>query len=100
MNKADTAEFIRETIKDMYATCHTDKYGQVHKSNFSIERLFKERTEEVKEFVKEDQSMISIATYGGQFGTYQACSIEDNDLRAECNKILSTNESYRYATTH
>lgn len=84
-----------------FKKCSVDRYGQV--GVIQPEFVFKEKTEEILEYIKSDK-IISISTYGGRFGTYNGFSLEygvhDAEIKRKCYEALNTNESYRWAMTH
>ena len=96
-------EFIEEKLVEHFKKCSVDKYGQV--KVIDLHNLFKDRTQEVIEYLKTNEDAVRITTYGGQFGTYKGISpsydILDKSLRDKCYETLSKyNENYRYAMTH
>lgn len=95
-------EYIIETLKNFYATCSVDRYGQVNTTSVSC--IFKDKTEEVEEYIKKDKTLIKFTTYGGSCGTtYKGFNIYDficEDLRKECYQQLNKNKNYIWAMTH
>lgn len=94
-------EFIEEKMVSYFKICPVDKYGQVKVIN--PYEVFKDKTEEVFEYLKTDRIM-SITTYGGQYGTYKGISpsydILDRSLRQKCYTMLNDNKNYIWAMTH
>jgi len=84
-----------------FKKCSVDKYGRT--SVVSPSQVFGNKTDEVLEFLKTDK-IISVKTYGGQFGTYQGFSLTydvvDEGLRKKCYAILNENENYKWAMSH
>lgn len=93
--------FIEEKMIQYFKTCSVDKYGQV--SVVDPYSVFKDKTEEVLEYLKTDR-LISVKTYGGRFGAYKGFSlthdVSDKALRDRCYAKLNENENYRWAMTH
>lgn len=94
-------EFIEEKMVQYFKNCSVDRYGQVKVADpYSV---FKDKTEEVLEYLKTDR-LISVKTYGGQFGTYKGFSltydVSDKALRDKCYAILNDNKNYIWAMTH
>lgn len=87
-------EYIKNVLVEYHKTCTTDKYGQVHISNFT-KSLFGERKEEVKEFCDKNKGILRFSTYGASYGTYVAFTIEDVEIRKACSEALSTNPNYK-----
>lgn len=93
-------DFIKAKLVEMHSTCTTDQYGQVSKFNFNVKSLFKEKTEEVLEFAKENPNIIEVSTYGGVGGTYKAVSkILDEEIKTACREALRKNENYIFNMT-
>jgi len=93
--------FIEEKMVQYFKNCSVDKYGQVRVADpYSV---FKDKTEEVLNYLKTDR-LISVKTYGGQFGAYKGFSltydVNDKALRDKCYAILRENKNYRWAMTH
>jgi len=86
-------DFIKDVLVQMHKETTTDKYGQVHKSNFTLS-LFGERENEVKKYCRENSGVLQFATYGGVYGTYTAFTIEDEEIKEACSEALSKNENY------
>lgn len=84
-----------------FKKCSVDKYGQV--GVVSPSEVFGNNANEVLEYLKTDK-IISVKTYGGQFGTYKGFSLRydvlDKGLRSKCYAILNENESYKWAMSH
>jgi len=94
MENIDIKQFIKETLINKHETATTDEYGQINKSNFSINNLFKERSNEVIEYIKTDKTIINTATYGGRHGTYTAMyDIIDKGIKKACEEALHRNEN-------
>jgi len=84
-------EFIKETLIRVHATCTTDQYGQMSKFNLSMYSLFKDRTEEVMQYL-ETNPILEVCTYGGQGGIYKAITtINDREIERECSKAFDSN---------
>ena len=86
---------------DYFKTCSVDKYGQTKVVQpYSV---FKDKTEEVLEYLKSDK-IITIKTYGWQYGTYEGFSltygVHDEGIRIACYDALKENESYKWAMSH
>ena len=86
-------EFIKDVLVQMHKETTTDKYGQVHRSNFTLS-LFGNRKEMVRKFCKRNGGILQFATYGGVGGTYTAFTIEDKEIREACREALRKNENY------
>lgn len=98
MGKEEMIQFIKETLVEMYKNTTTDKYGQVSRDNF-IPSLFGDKRDEVDQFCKENKGVLQFATYGGRFGTYKAFTIEDDEIRKDCNVALRSNPNYIHNMT-
>ena len=94
-------EFIEEKMVNYFKICPVDRYGQVKVIN--PYEVFKDKTEEVLEYLKTDRIM-SVTTYGGQYGPYKGISpsydILDRSLRQKCYTMLNDNKNYKWAMTH
>ncbi len=86
-------QFIKETLVEMHKTTSTDKYGQVHRSNFTPS-IFGDKAEEVEQYCKDNKGVLRYSTYGASYGTYTAFTIEDKDIRIACSNSLHKNENY------
>jgi hypothetical protein len=89
---------IREKLVEYYRECSVDGYGQV--GVIRAYDVFKDQTDDVQEYAKENKTLISISTYGGRLGTFRGIEILDSDLQSECRNALRNNENYIYAMTH
>jgi hypothetical protein len=89
---------IKEKLVEYHRECSVDKYGQV--GVIRAYDVFKDLTDDVQEYVKENKSLISISTYGGRLGTFRGIQILDSELQSECRNALRNNEDYIYAMTH
>jgi hypothetical protein len=89
---------IREKLVEYHRECSVDRYGQV--GVIRAYDVFKDHTDDVQEYAKENKSLISISTYGGRLGTFRGLQILDSDLQSECRNALRNNENYIYAMTH
>jgi len=89
---------IREKLVEYHRECSVDRYGQV--GLIRAYDVFKNHTDDVQEFAKENKTLISISTYGGRLGTFRGLQILDSELQNECWKALRNNENYIYAMTH
>jgi len=85
-------DFIKETLVEMHKTVSTDKYGQVHRDNFTPS-LFGDKRDEVEQFCQANP-ILKYSTYGSRFGNYKAFTIEDDELYKACREALRTNENY------
>jgi hypothetical protein len=85
--------FIKDVLVQMHKETTTDKYGQVHRSNFTL-NVFGDKKEDVKQYCKKNGGVLQFATYGGAYGTYTAFTIEDKEIREACEEALSKNENY------
>ena len=84
-------EYIKNILVNVYATATTDKYGQINKHNFSLNLLFKEKVNDVLEYIKTNP-IIEISTYGGYNMIYKAVSdILDTEIKEECKKAFLSN---------
>jgi len=86
-----TKEFIYEAMVKYYKTCYCDRYGQI--GTIDVHTLFKERTNEVLEYLDTDR-IINVCTYGGRFGTYKGFSpwdINEADLKHACQIAFRNN---------
>lgn len=87
-------QFIKDTLVELHKTCTTDKYGQVGRSTLTPS-VFGERKDEVRQYCKDTNgTVLSFSTYGWQYGTYTAFSIQDEEIRQACSKVLCENENY------
>ena len=86
-------EFIKNCLVDMHRETTTDKYGQVHQSNFTPS-LFGDLKEQVKQYCKENKGVLTYSTYGASYGTYEAFTIDDAEIRRACSDALHENENY------
>jgi len=87
-------EFIKNALVNVHANCTTDKYGQMGKFNLSMYSLFKERTEEVEEYLKTNP-ILKVSTYGGQVGIYRAVTtIVDPEIKRLCNEAFAKNPNH------
>lgn len=86
-------EYIKNTLVEFHKSCTTDKYGQVHKSNYTLS-IFGNNRDKVEEYCKNNPNILKFSTYGGKFGTYKAFTIQDEGIRKVCQDTLSTNENY------
>lgn len=86
--------YIKDSLVDMHANCHTDKYGQVHKDNYTPGNLFRGQEKEVEEYLKTNHGVLHIHTYGGQFGTYKAYTVIDEEIYYACQNALHSNPNY------
>jgi len=98
MSKKEMKQFIKETLTEMYNNTTTDKYGQVSRDNFTPS-LFGNKRDEVEQFCKENKGVLQFNTYGGRFGTYKAFTIEDDEIRKDCNVALRSNPNYIHNMT-
>jgi len=85
--------FIKDVLVKMHKETTTDKYGQVHRSNFTP-NLFGDRKDEVEKYCRENDGILQFATYNAVYGTYTAFTIEDKEIREACAEALSKNENY------
>lgn len=90
----DILKVITHCLIEMHKTCGVDKYGQVARFNFQPYGLFKDRADDVVEYLANHPEIASVFTYGCSFGTYQALSINDITLLRQCEDALHTNENY------
>lgn len=87
-------EFIKETLVEFHKNCSTDKYGQVHRSNFTP-GIFGDRADEVMEYVKRNKGVLSFSTYAASYGgTYKAFTILDQEIQRECSNALVKNKNF------
>lgn len=95
MNKKqqDIKKIIKTTLVEFYKKCSTDKWGQVHRSNFQ-EGFFGEKDADVQTFCQANKGILQYGTYGGSFGTYTAFTIEDKEIYKSCSEALRTNPNY------
>lgn len=85
--------FIKMCLVEMHKTTTTDKYGQLSKSNFTPS-IFGDMKDEVEQYCKENKGILRYSTYGSNYGTYRAFTIEDTEIRQACSEALSQNENY------
>ena len=84
-------ELIKNALVNVHTNCTTDQYGQMGKYNLSMYSLFKERTEEVEEYIKTDP-LFTVSTYGGRGGVYRAITtIVDPEIKRLCNEAFAKN---------
>ena len=86
-------KLIKEVLVEMHKTVSTDKYGQVHRNNFTPS-LFGDKRDEVERYCRENKGILQFSTYGGRFGTYKAFTVEDDEIRKACREALHTNKNY------
>lgn len=87
-------DFIKNILVDVHTGCSTDKYGQMSKFNLSMYGLFKEKTEEVEEWLKTNP-ILEVSTYGGSYGTYRAITnILDPEIKELCDKAFMNNPNH------
>jgi hypothetical protein len=92
-----TKEYIKERLVDMHKNVGVDKWGQVHKSNFTPSNIFGNNADAVIEFIEKNEGILSLDTYGGTFGTYEAFSIVDSDISNSCSVALRKNSNWQQA---
>jgi hypothetical protein len=85
--------FIKDVLVKMHKETTTDKYGQVHRSNFTLD-VFGDKKEDVKQYCEKNGGVLQFATYSAVYGTYTAFTIEDKEIRDACEEALSKNENY------
>ncbi len=90
-------EFIKEKLVELYSSCTTDSWGQVHMSNLRPS-IFGDKANEVMGYCR-DRKLLSFGTYGGKYGTYTAFTIEDQELREACSEALRKNPNYIHNMT-
>jgi hypothetical protein len=98
IRRMNMENIIREKLVDYYRECSVDRYGQV--GVIRAYDVFKDITDDVQEYAKENKSLISISTYGGSLGTFRGLQIMDSDLQSECRNELRNNENYINAMTN
>tara|TARA_R110000868_G_scaffold411726_1_gene708120 strand:- start:4883 stop:5170 length:288 start_codon:yes stop_codon:yes gene_type:complete len=86
-------EFIKNTLIALHHSCTTDKYGQVHISNFTPS-VFGHKEEDVKQYCKENKDILRYGTYGASYGTYTAFTIICPEIKKVCSDALKKNEHY------
>lgn len=71
-----------------------DRYGQLN--TMDVYSVFKDRTEEVIEYLREDP-IIKVSTYGGRYGSYKGIGgihdIQDESLRTMCEDAWKNNKN-------
>ena len=80
-------------------TDEIDKYGQI--GVLTPYQVFKDKKNEVIEYDKKN-NLLSIRTYGGSLGTYQAFNISnitDPKLKTLCDEALKQNETRKAKLT-
>lgn len=87
-----TLEYITKRLSEIYRTASTDRYGQVGKFNLTPVN-FGERSDEVIEFAKANPDVLTLSTYGGRVGTYQAFDIRSQQLKEVMTEALSKNKN-------
>lgn len=87
-------QFIKEKLVEMHKTVSTDKYGQVKKSSYTF-GIFGDRANEVREWCDRNKGVLSVSTYSWHYGTYEAFTIIDIEIRKACWIALVNNENYR-----
>jgi hypothetical protein len=94
-------DLIEEKMIQYFKECSVDNYGQVRIADPYV--VFKDNTKEVLEYLKTDR-IISIKTYGGQYGSYQGFSLSydilDESLEKKCREALKQNDGYKWAMSH
>jgi hypothetical protein len=87
-------EYIFNEMNAYVAMCSADRYGQL--STMDVYSVFKSRTDEVLEYLKQDP-MIRVSTYGGRFGSYKGIGglhdIQDEEMREACKWTWARNKS-------
>jgi hypothetical protein len=92
-------KFIEDKLVEMHKTTTVDQYGQIHKSNFSVNALFGDRWPEVAEYLYLD-TMFTVSTYGNRNYSYKAiCQIIDPVVSEMCRKAKEENPNYQNAMT-
>jgi hypothetical protein len=87
-------EKIKEAMVNYCKECSSDRYGQM--GTIDVYIVFKDTTKEVLEYLKINK-LINVSTYGWKYGTYQGIgglnSINDEEIRNECNEAWANNEN-------
>jgi hypothetical protein len=87
-------EYIFNEMNAYVAMCSADRYGQL--STMDVYSVFKSRTDEVLEYLKQDP-MIRVSTYGGRFGSYKGIGgihdIQDEEMRKACEWTWARNKN-------
>jgi hypothetical protein len=86
-------DFIKQTLVELYKTCSTDSFGQVHISNHQP-CLFGDKAKDVENYCNENPGVLKFSTYGGSLGVYTAFTICDKEIREACSAALSKNKNY------
>lgn len=85
---------IRELMVGYVANASADRYGQL--STMDVYSVFKDRTEEVLEYLRQDP-IIRVSTYGGRFGSYKGIGgihdIQEESLRIMCEDAWKNNKN-------
>jgi hypothetical protein len=95
-------EYIYESLISYHRNCEVDRYGQ--KGVISVSRVFRENTDMVLEYLKENRSnhkIFDVTTYGDRYSTFKGIfRIYDEDLNYQCNKVFrEENKNYKRAMT-
>lgn len=95
LNDMETIKYhITQSMVGYVANASADRYGQL--PTMDVYSVFKDRTEEVLEYLREEQ-IIKVQTYGGRFGTYKAIGgihdIQEESLRTMCEDAWKNNKN-------
>ena len=93
-------ELIKEKLVSYLEKSGVDRYGQI--KVMDVWSVFGDMTEEITEFSKNNNNLLSISTYGGSLGTYTGFNvhdIKDADIRKACYDASRENETYKIAMT-
>jgi hypothetical protein len=90
-------DLIRTSLINHYKTYDgTDKYGQMPISSLTVSNIIKDKelAKKVKEFISKNKSkLVTLQTYGGRVGQYEAMNIKDKNLSKELSTALSSNKT-------
>lgn len=93
MKNRETFDFIKSKVLNVAMTSTTDKYGQIHISNYEVKALFGDRLNEVQDWIKDNPGYFYISTYGGRYGTYRSITVNDKSVQADVSAALIQNEN-------
>lgn len=89
-------EVIKKALIDHYKNYDgTDKYGQMPISSLTVSGIIKDKelAKKVEQFIKDKKSkLVTLNTYGGKFGQYEALNVKDENLKKELSKALDSNQ--------
>ena len=94
MKNRETFDFIKSKVLNVAVTSTTDKYGQIHISNYEVKSLFGDRLNEVQDWIKDNPGYFYISTYGGRYGTYRCITVNNNAVQREVSNAIRQNTNH------